>query len=184
MIPPQLHFFVTPRPIEFLERFYKPPEYESEIIKKFIELGYAPVVDSEKPCTQNTANGVYGLVWCGNEIIESRKYKKAMGRIRLLIHWSGKVTQTFLLEARLFFEELLGFNRIKTRSQRLVNGNNFKPTYNQKYIGGSGRLEYEQLPNGYQRIAIVTEHPEEGIKRVQENIEKAEKNIWCLIPTT
>jgi len=157
--PPRIHFFTTPRDKFSYERIYTPPKHETDIIAKFIDIGYAPVVDSLLPCPP--LQNVRGIYWnLDSEEIEFTN-GEANEQINpfLLIYWYKPMSANELESARQYFSNVLGLpsfkRKIVTRHMsRMLEGNYFKPTPPQPLLSASvGRHDYvETLPDG--RIVV------------------------------
>lgn len=184
MINTRFHFFVTPRPISLFDTIYIPPKTETDIIKRIIELGYAPIVDSSRDCSREFAlSAPQSLLWIeGNgKFIEPKDY--ISGRIFLIIYWPEKISSQQYIAASFYFGKLLDMQEaakgLLTRSvSRLLDGDLFKSTGGNKCIGGSGLLEYTKLSNGFQQITTV----QGGIfeKEVDETIDRAKGKLYLL----
>jgi len=156
--PPRVHFFTTPRNQFSYNKLYTPPKQETDLIAKFIELGYAPVVDSLLPCPP--LQNVRGLYWCIGEAELSFTKATAHESINpfLLIYWYGPMSCSALEAARQFFSDLLGLRfkrKIITRQMsKMLQGNYFKPTPPQPLLFASvERHDYvETLSDG--RIVV------------------------------
>jgi len=157
--PARIHFFTTPRNQLDYERVYTPPKHESDIIAKFIEMGYAPVVDGLLPCPP--LQNVRGIYWNieDEEIFFTQGSANEIINPFLLIYWYQPLSANELEVARQYFADVLGLpsfkRKIVTRHMsRMLEGNFFKPPPPQPLLSASvGRKDYvETLADG--RIVV------------------------------
>lgn len=155
-LDPRIHFYCTPRSSEHLERFYVPPFEEAEYIKKFNELGYATIVDTERTSTQKNVSAIKGIVIYHGENFFRLCSEPHEGNVFLLIYF---VTHVNLEAAKIFFSDLLGLQLVKrvlfTRAiQRLLDNGAFRPSTPQTLLESSKRPDYQyKLDDG--RIVTV-----------------------------
>lgn len=100
-----IHFFTTPKPLISFEKFYKPPECEVEIIKKFIQVGWNPYVNSvERPQGITDLEGFFWVL--GDTVLhDCSKYKDE--KIFLLVYYTGEITKEGLEIGKKYFSKLL-----------------------------------------------------------------------------
>lgn len=177
----KIHFFVGPKPSFSFDRFFKPTKQQSEIISKFINLGYAPVINSE---SSYNPNSIEGLVWCIDEdhIQLSKNYTG--GKVFMFIYYNEKSTPQQLLASKIYFEDILQLTGTRkerftrSMSRLLEDKKSFEPIKPQPYLNGSGRQSYTELPNGRQLIARI--QGGEFEEKVNERLLQAAESLSLL----
>lgn len=161
-----IYFFTTPRDQLSISKIYTPPESESNIIKTFVELGYAPFVDSQRVATREMVHALAGFVWIEGQdkLVPTLEYTE--GRIFMLVYFNDPA-YGIVEAAREFFSDLLGLQftsrmRRTRKISKLFDSADFKPATPQPFIKGS-KVHYHELPEKRALVARV-----EGGPRVNE----------------
>jgi len=165
MSPPIVCFFTTPRDQLALDRFYKPPAAEALIIKRFVDAGYNPVIDSLAPSKECAAKAI---ALERPDSLEFVKYNG--GSVFCLIYWNTIDCRTLAFAHGHFNKFIQG------REGRV--GHDYKTRYAESVfppaplenLGGTKIVEHEKLPDGREIIARV-----EGGERASEVDKLVEK---------
>jgi hypothetical protein len=106
MSPPRINFFTKPREVKD-GKFYKPPSEEQELIAKFINAGYVPVINSVEPAKECGSTAI-SLATCHST--EFLVYKG--GPAFCIIFWTT-ITQDELKFAQGHFNRFIGVGNSK-----------------------------------------------------------------------
>lgn len=172
-----IYFFTTPRNSLALDKLYSPPTDEQAHIRTFLELGYSPLVDSQRDA-KDCVGPINGLVWIegANHLIivtKNTSIKELYGRVFMLIYFNEEVDYNYLSAAREFFSEILELDcprRMKTR--RMDKEYDFSPLAPQPYLGGSNMPSFSSVLDGKRRV-IAQVHGGEREEEVNMLMAKA-----------
>ena len=157
MSPPIVCFFTTPRDQLALDRFYKPPAAEALIIKRFVDAGYNPIIDSLAPSKECAARAICLATANNKEFVEYPG-----GAVFCLIYWN-EINDNQLAFARGHFDRFVNGGSVvgHRRSTRFYE--TVAPPALLENLGGTKIPTYEKLPDGRELVSRV-----EGGERAAE----------------
>lgn len=169
-----IYFFTQPRNQFSFEKMYVPSEREQEPIKTLLELGYNPLVDSQRDA-KLVCECINGLVWIEDDdhlltVTKKVPLSSLFGRIYMIIYFNEEVDHNYLTAAREHFSDIFGLRYSPVRKTRRNVSYNFEPQAPQTFLGGSEPVDFTWVDNCRQLIATVEggDHEDE----VNELIEK------------
>lgn len=129
---PRFIVFVDPRPLECMDRFYKPPQEQCDFIKHLLDHDFQPQINSTHQLSVKEIREMCGLVYLAESKSLLRTDQYEGGKV-LCLQWYNERISTYDLETvRQFCMPFYGLGKHKSyfsrREQELLDEGCLLPT--------------------------------------------------------